>query len=124
MSGPDYLVSGPLPDYARPPVIEVAVGVEFFPVEELDTVQLVRLHDVWRDRYPLIQLQPEVASGPQLPIVFGGVLPVRLWSQSENQESLIQVQADRLIVNWRRFAENREYPRYGTLRAEFQARWS
>lgn len=120
--------SDPLPEYDHPPVIEVAVGVEFLPVDELDIAALVNLHNVWSDDYPKIILQPELPSASrfasQLPVVFNtGVPPVRLWSLSEDENFLVQVQADRIVMNWRRISDA-EYPHYDNIVVQFQARWS
>jgi hypothetical protein len=38
--------------------------------------------------------------------------PPRVWFLNEPQNELIQVQRDRLIVNWRRGAQMERYPRY------------
>jgi uncharacterized protein (TIGR04255 family) len=40
----------------------------------------------------------------------------------DNSGRLIQVQRDRLIVNWRKEAESSVYPRYSSLRAELEQR--
>jgi uncharacterized protein (TIGR04255 family) len=120
--------SDPLPEFDRPPVIEVAVGVEFLPVDELDIVALVNLHNIWSGEYPKIRLQPELPSASrfasQLPVVFNtGVPPVRLWSLSDDENFLIQVQADRMVLNWRRISDA-EYPHYANIVEQFQAHWS
>jgi uncharacterized protein (TIGR04255 family) len=120
--------SDPLPEYDHPPVIEVAVGVEFLPVDELDIVALVNLHNVWSDHHPKIRLQPELPSASrfasQLPVVFNtGVPPVRLWSLSDDENFLVQVQADRMVMNWRRISDA-GYPHYANIVEQFQARWS
>jgi hypothetical protein len=36
----------------------------------------------------------------------------------------VQVQHDRLLLNWRKVHENDPYPRYGTLREDFSRLWS
>ncbi len=122
------LKSEQLPAYSRPPVVEVAVGVEFLPIDQLDTVELVRLHERWSDTYPKIELQPELPSpsryASQLPLVLNtGVPPVRLWSLGADENLLLQVQADRLVINWRRIVDDAAYPRYDSLREEFLRRW-
>jgi uncharacterized protein (TIGR04255 family) len=118
-----------LPAFDAPPVVEVAVGIEFLPIDELNTVELIRLHDTWKDDFPSIRLQPEVPSAnrlaSQLPSYFeAGVQPVRLWSLTADENLLVQVQADRLVVNWRRMAGDAAYPRYETLRRDFVRRWA
>jgi len=86
------------------------------------------LSDFWprlRDRYPKIEVQPplppiEERFGPQPTMSFqlmGSALPSRYWFLSADDSRLVQVQADRLIFNWRRQGTD-AYPRYRTLRAE------
>lgn len=119
----------PIPSYGRPPVVEAVVGAEFLPIDQLNTVQLVHLHDRWAHRFPRIELQPELPSASrfanQLPVVFNtGVPPVRLWSLGDGDEILVQVQTDRLVVNWRRINDESQYPRYGELLRIFDECWT
>jgi len=117
-----------LPSFERPPVIEVAVGVHFLQLPGLSTVALVRLADSWRDRYPTIQEQPvlpPVAPGSQVMFQLQNApLPQRFWLLSENQSTLVQIQHDRLLLNWRKLGDDDPYPRYGRLREDFSALWS
>jgi uncharacterized protein (TIGR04255 family) len=122
------IFAGPLPEFERPPVIEVAVGLEFLPLDALNTVELVRLHDRWSADFPEIRLQPELPSASQMafqiPMVFGtGVPPVRLWSLTPDENLLIQVQADRIFFNWRYTVGDTSYPRYSALEEQFARRW-
>ena len=43
---------------------------------------------------------------------------MRHWLISADGTRLVQIQQDRLIVNWRRIKDEDEYPRYGALRDE------
>lgn len=121
-----------LPSFEHPPVIEVAVGAHFLQLPGLNTVALVRLADIWRDRYPTIQEQP--ALPPVSPVAPGSQVmmfqvqnvppPQRFWLLSENQSMLVQIQHDRLLLNWRKLGDDDPYPRYGRLREDFSALWS
>lgn len=126
---------GPLPSFAMPPVVEVAVGIEFLQLPGLGTIQLVGLHDLWRDRFPKIQEQPALP-----PAAFSGSIgfqfqvsnlpAIRVWMMNDDEDELLQVQNDRLLLNWRRaLDDDRNYPRYDHLLdvytrvfAEFQER--
>ena len=44
-----------LPSFTSPPVVEVAVGVEFLQLPGLGAVELVGLHDIWRRDFPKIR---------------------------------------------------------------------
>lgn len=120
-------IDGSLPSFKLPPVIEVAVGVHFLQLPGLDTVALVRLVEGWRKRFPKVQEQ--LALPPLGPATFvfpvgGSVPPVRLWALTEDESLLIQVQHDRLLINWRKQQGDAPYPRYNVLRAELATIWS
>lgn len=120
-----------LPSFDRPPVVEVAVGVHFLQLPGLTAVALVRLvDDLWRNRYPRIVEQPAApplsAPGTAPMMAFQlqtGSPPMRLWSLTEDETLLIQVQRDRLLLNWRKVKDDDPYPRYKRLRGEFAEVW-
>ncbi|MDR3658004.1 MAG: TIGR04255 family protein [Mycobacterium sp.] len=120
-----------LPSFDRPPVVEVAVGVHFLQLPGLNTVSLVRLvDDLWRDRFPRTIEQPlspplsPPGRGPMLAFQLkAGSPPIRLWSLTEDQSTLIQVQHDRLLLNWRKVKDDDPYPRYKRLRGDFAEVW-
>lgn len=115
--------------FARPPVIEVALAFEFQPVAEIGVVQLARLADLWSDEYPSVEEQPPLPTNPpvglpgQLPAMFVtiGAPSIRLWLVGQDGSQLLQVQRDRLILNWRRLDSHHDYPRYQVLRPKFLA---
>lgn len=123
--GPDT----PLPDFGAPPVVEVALGAQFRPLFGLRPVELASLRERWRNRYPLVQEQPplppafESPSGvPQVQFVVGPALQTRLWFLDEDQAELVQLQHDRLTVNWRQTTEGTAYPHYPHVRRVFEER--
>lgn len=115
-----------LVSFSKPPVAEVALSVQF----ERDTVDIDALglfaREV-RDALPVRQRQPvapamnEIFDAPQhLPSIDfhfepPTVLP-RFWFTSESGVELVQLQHDRLSVNWRQMGPDDEYPRYEELR--------
>lgn len=119
-----------LPSFDHPPVIEVAVGVHFLQLPGLNTVALVRLADMWRERFLKVQEQP-----PLPPVAPGGSRlftfevensppPHRFWLLTKSESLLVQIQHDRLLLNWRKVKDDDPYPRYGQLRQEFSQLWS
>jgi uncharacterized protein (TIGR04255 family) len=58
-------------------------------------------------RYPKKQLQPALIEGFGF---FPGVAPLRSWLIAEAEDFLIQIQADRFYMNWRR--RDGRYPRF------------
>jgi uncharacterized protein (TIGR04255 family) len=120
-----------LPSFDRPPVVEVAVGVHFLQLPGLTAVALVRLvDDLWRRRFPRTVEQPvapPLSAPGRLPMMAfqlqTGIPPMRLWSLTEDQKFLIQVQHDRLLLNWRKVKDEDPYPRYKRLRGDFVEVW-
>jgi uncharacterized protein (TIGR04255 family) len=127
-------VNRPLPKYDKPPVIEVALSVQF---DRLD-VTAAHLGLIWqkyRDRFPTIQEKPELESvverfGPPtkaMPAVRFevGTMPIpRYWFVSESGNELVQVQRDRFIRNWRKTEGGPDYPSYEKLRQSFVDDWN
>src|SRR6266550_8753630 len=98
----------PLPRFRKPPVSEVAVGVQFAAF--LTPVQLGLYYQRIKTRFPRVQVQPpipptfetfgETPSAPLTQIVIDSTRP-RMWFLSEDENFLIQLQADKLFLNWR-----------------------
>lgn len=121
---------GGLPSFRSPPAVEVVVGVEFLPLPGLGPIKLVGLHSLWADRFPKLREQQALpptappASGTQGFFQFHinlGAPALRLWMLNESEDELLQVQNDRLVLNWRRtLGDDRTYPRYDYLRGVYQ----
>ena len=122
-----------LPSFRNPPVFEVVLGVQF-TAPQLGTVHVGAFHRRIRDRYPkVVQVPPlppnfetflPVPAPSGMPVTVGISVPavpafLRQWFISEDEEHLIQFQADRLIVNWRKGEGDRPYPRYSEVRRRF-----
>jgi len=104
------------------------MGIEFAPLSGLGIIQLARLAERWNSSYPVVEekeaLAPNLAQPGSLAFEFrSGVSPVRLWLHAEDQGFLVQVQHDRLILNWRA-TDGSDYPRFEALRAEFHRLWN
>jgi uncharacterized protein (TIGR04255 family) len=118
-----------LPDFERPPVQEVAIGIEFAPLASFSIFWMAEFWRQIKDQYPSVEEHPALPPSPppgtsiQVPRLefITTAPPVRFWFVSERQDILIQLQRDRLILNWRR-AEG-EYPRYSTLISRFSEVW-
>lgn len=115
--------------FRDPPVIEVALSIQF---EGAVTHAAQTLGEFWpriRDEFPGLQEQPAlppqreefgvVGGGPQLEVMMQAP-PPRYWFVSSDDTRLLQVQPDRLIYNWRKREEGQAYPRYRELRPEFE----
>lgn len=117
-----------LPEFGNPPVIEVALGVQFDPIFGLMSSRLVRFWaDKLRDRFPKTQetqpLPPEVEwfGAPPGAIQFAIQLtptaaPNRWIFSDQKMNELVQIQQDRFVRNWRKIGEGDTYPRYPAIR--------
>jgi uncharacterized protein (TIGR04255 family) len=118
-----------LPKYQAPPVDEVALGVQFSLKGFLPT-HFGAFHARIKADFPGVQTlpplppifevltQPSRVVGTMHPAAFPWALP-RILFVSADDCSLIQVQADRLVFNWRRRPNYPEYPNYRGLREGF-----
>ncbi|MDQ6703385.1 MAG: TIGR04255 family protein [Pseudomonadota bacterium] len=105
---------------------EVAVGVQFPAV--LNPVYLGLYYQRIKARFPKIQVQAPVAPSfetfgdPQI-MSFGIAPPLglqpRMWFMSADENSLIQLQGDRLLFNWRGGVQGSTYPHFEAVYAEF-----
>lgn len=123
-----------LPEFEHPPVIEVALSVQF---DRLDvaTSQLGLVWHRFRDRFGRVEDKPELEAAferfspterpaPGVRFEIGGLPRIRFWFVNEPGNELVQVQRDRFVRNWRKTDEQPDYPRYGNLRAAFLVDWS
>jgi uncharacterized protein (TIGR04255 family) len=125
---PEEAASASLPEYERPPVVEVALGVQFQPIVKFRAPHVGLLWEEWRDDYPILDevppLDPTVEQEgptPRTRFEITSLPPMmRYWFLSEDGSRLLQVQRDRIILNWRKVPTGPQiYPHYGTLREEF-----
>jgi len=112
-----------LPSYEKPPLIEVALSVQFDPITALSVPYLGLLWNEYKDRFPKHKTLPAIEpvferfgihiknETSEFRIV-SGEPPIRLWFIDEKENELIQVQRDRFIRNWRKVDSGDVYPRY------------
>jgi uncharacterized protein (TIGR04255 family) len=123
-----------LPTFEAPPISEVVFGILFKPLDKLLTPHLGVFWQEIKNSYPIIQEAPMLApaiepKGPQVPNqtistdLFHSTFP-RVWFLEENGNSLMQLQRDRFLHNWRKISESQIYPRYGSIKQIFEERFS
>ena len=124
----------PLPEFESPPVDEVALGVDFGPIEGWKVPYAGLFWRGIRNEYPHCDVQlpapQQIEQFPATPRRFGIQLgpadpnAIRCWFLDEPGNQLIQVQPDRFLRNWRRVKGDETYPRYTTLRPRFERDWA
>ena len=120
-----------LPEYAHPPLNEVALGVQFSTPPEYSQLHAGGVWELFRDEYPNFE---EHESLPQMFETFGagpvqitsfelvqGPRHDRFWFIGDTSDELLQFQNDRLNFNWRLRPDGKEYPRFEYLAAKFFA---
>jgi uncharacterized protein (TIGR04255 family) len=124
-----------LPEFDEPPVVEVAISLQFRAFESLKAPHLGLLWRVFREQgYSRIEehgeLEPafEEFEGSSVPAVGIRIQtfddappPPRVWFLNEARDELIQVQRDRIVVNWRADARSEPYPRYPHILTRFRS---
>lgn len=122
--------------FENPPVTEAIISLQFSPVK-FSNVYAGLLWNELKSRYA------EVSEHPPLPPafeMFGGKSSMggnqhfpfplnlssalsmcsRYWFASADETSLMQIQRDRLVHNWRRRSSNPDYPSYIKVKGSFQ----
>jgi uncharacterized protein (TIGR04255 family) len=122
-----------LPEYRKPPVNEVVLGVQFGELAALQTAHTGLYWQTIRAKYPKIIDQAPLSPAFELfgePAVGGpGVRLERLpplrrcWFLDEPENQLVQLQPERFLHNWRKVVGTEEYPRYARIRKEFERLW-
>jgi uncharacterized protein (TIGR04255 family) len=118
-----------LPEYERPPVHEVVLGVHFKAIERFGGPYIGLLWQEFRSQFGKLQEQmplsfrlerfglPEPPQPPKLELL-DNVAP-RIWFVNDQETQLLQAQQDWFSHNWRKLKDDDEYPRYARLRASF-----
>lgn len=117
-----------LPDYEKPPLVEVALAVQHRPLP----LRQGHLGLFWSrviGDYPRTQdlppLEPPSAMSdahgePMITLELGSSPRVnRAWFVGHDDTRLLQVQADRFVANWRSRAGDDSYPRFESILQEF-----
>lgn len=124
-------MSGKLPDYNKPPVIEVVLSLQFKPIERLCTPEMGAFWSRVKSEFPDSEEHPPInpvmegfdgGEGDEFAKHIGALIsaPVRHWYLNEDGTSLIQVQKDRFIQNWRKKDEGHEYPHFDHVLERFK----
>lgn len=120
-----------LPDFARPPVKEVALSIQFQALGELRAVHLGSFWErLGKQEFPLVEEQPPMPKAverfnvarqfvvPQFEILNMAPMQRSVFISTTGTE-IVQVQKDRLTFNWRKRLPSDVYPRYEHIEAKF-----
>jgi uncharacterized protein (TIGR04255 family) len=118
--------SANLAEYKTPPIVETVLGIEFDPPEGWTIAHFGLFWARVKTQFPDVSVQPPVVSPdlPQFPQMWADQVPVRCWFVNNATGRLLQLQADRLMHNWRKDPGSHLYPRYPQTREMFAEAWS
>jgi uncharacterized protein (TIGR04255 family) len=120
-----------LPDFEKPPVVEVAVMVQF----DAPTLGIPQIMQWWcqiQSQFPGLEQAPPIQTvlesfetkipKPNVQFQVFDTPPVpRIFMKKANETELIQIQQDRIGYSWRKLKKEDDYPRYYVLRDNFEA---
>lgn len=120
---------GALPSYGEPPVDEVAIAIQF---AQLDPFSIVygALYERLKEYLPKVEEHEPIAAkfetfsdaiqvGNLTAELFDKPPARRIWFVSEDGHSLLQIQPDRIVQNWRKRDGKGIYPRFSAVLNEF-----
>ena len=122
----------PRPEFENPPVVEVALSVQFEPLAKLRCVQIGSLWSEFKDRFPQTEehpplehvvekfgLPPARRASVRFELLEEPPAP-RVWFLNPEGTELVQIQQDRFVHNWRKQESCAPYPRYKSIRITFE----
>ncbi len=121
-----------LPDFAAPPLTEVAISLQFDTLSNYSAVWAGPLWQMFRTQFPRVQEQLPLApafetfgGGAAIPAInfsiMGSPIQTRLWFLNDDDTELLQFQNDRFGRNWRKQPPlDNSYPRFESMIADFE----
>jgi uncharacterized protein (TIGR04255 family) len=112
--------------FVDPPINELVVSLFHLPILELKAQHVGLYWNRIRERYPFCDQQPAVFAGTDPQPLFievpGELFPLpRFWFHSDKHPTLVQIQRNAFMLNWRRIAgaDGGDYPHYETVVRDF-----
>ncbi len=122
-----------LPEYDRPPLVEVVLSAQFPPLQNMTVAHFGLYWARVRHNFPDVDVRGPLprsyealdaprAQDSRVSFAVADRPPTpRLWFLKADGSELIQMQEDRFIHNWRKAGPSGEYPRYERIRQAFMA---
>jgi len=107
-----------LPDYEKPPLAEVVMGVKFKPLPGIKVPHYGLFWEPIKKEFPSCQHAPVLGDLGELTESEVGSFPVpRLWLINKVGDYLIQLQKNHFFFNWRK--RDNVYPRFERIAPQF-----
>lgn len=127
------MIDAPKPEFRHPPVNEVALAAQFEPLaggsyglaQLAEALKIVEPgHTNVIERPPQPPLPPRDAPrGISLQLLDAPEPPL-FWLLDETSHHLIQIQRDRLVVNWRKLTPDEPYPSFESILPRWKQAWA
>jgi uncharacterized protein (TIGR04255 family) len=106
----------PVANFKRPPIGEVSFGLSFIPLNAFKAAHYGAFWDLIRKDYPDCDDKPQVFDLPGPPPLTAEWFPLpRVWYLHRDRNFLIQLQPNKIWLNWRRLNDAEDYPRFEAL---------
>ncbi|WP_343620129.1 TIGR04255 family protein [Ralstonia sp.] len=110
--------------FDSPPINEVVMGVRFLPREDFLVPYFGSFWEQVKEQFPKPAHAPVYVEGNESPQTDEGYVLPRVWLQSEDGATLLQLQQNCFLFNWREVTGlDQGYIRYSQIRAEFLRLW-
>jgi uncharacterized protein (TIGR04255 family) len=120
------------PSFKDPPLAEVVCGIQFRPLTEFQAPHYGIFWEQIRKDFPRCRTVTPLAAGQDLQLQANEPTEItlqvlanapdmpRVWFISNDDTYLVQLQPDRLLLNWREGPARAPYPRFETIIGRFQ----
>lgn len=110
--------------FVNPPINELVVSLFHLPILELKAQHVGIYWERIRQRFQFCEQQPVVTAGSTdiqpLADAPGEIFPIpRFWFHSDKHPTLIQIQRNAFMLNWRRVSDAQDYPHFEAVVDDF-----
>jgi uncharacterized protein (TIGR04255 family) len=110
--------------FDAPPLNEVALGAVFLPRPDFLVPHFGSFWERIRDRFPKAQHASTIVAPGETPQVDAGFWLPRVWFISADDTWLLQLQQNRLHLNWRQTPQPTFYPRFEAVQSRAVGLWN
>lgn len=105
--------------FTNPPINEVVIGLQF-DAPEFSAIHYGLYWEVIKSRFPVCTRHDPIISVDQIGQAFPELPLPRVWFESKNDKSLVQLQSDRFHFNWRKGDDSTSYPGFKNIFPNFE----
>lgn len=111
--------------FDAPPLSEVVMGITFVPRDDFLVPYFGSFWEMIRKQFPVTRHAAPLVEQNEVPFGAEGYYLPRVWFLSEDETTIIQLQQNRFLFNWREVKDKANpYVRYERLRNDFLELWA